>query len=43
MLTGRITDFSTEYHGMQTAGGYGFRDDDMYDWDYDWDDPWDFD
>ena len=53
VLTGRITDFSTEYHGMQTAGGYGFWDDDMYerdhDWDdmydrdYDWDDPWDFD
>ena len=53
VLTGRITDFSTEYHGMQAAGGYGFWDDDMYerdhDWDdmydrdYDWDDPWDFD
>ena len=51
VLTGRITDFSTEYHGMQAAGGYGFWDDDMYerdhdwddDWDHDWDDPWDFD
>ena len=47
VYTGRITDFSTEYHGMQAARGYGFWDDDMYDhdWDdmYDWDDPWDFD
>ena len=53
VFTGRITDFSTEYHGMQAAGGHGFWDDDMYerdhDWDdmydrdYDWDDPWDFD
>ena len=51
--TGRITDFSTEYHGMQAANGYGFWDDDMYDrardwddmydWDRDWDEPWDFD
>jgi hypothetical protein len=51
VYTGRITDFSTEYHGMQAARGYGFWDDDMYDhdwddmfdWDRDWDDPWDFD
>ena len=47
VYTGRITDFGTEYHGMQPARGYGFWDDDMYDhdWDdmYDWDDPWDFD
>ena len=43
VFTGRITDFSTEYHGVQAVGGYGFWDDDMYDWDHDWDDPWDFD
>ena len=51
VFTGRITDFSSEYHGMQAANGYGFWDDDMYDhdwddmydWDHDWDDPWDFD
>ena len=51
VFTGRITDFSTEYHGMQTAGGYGFWDDDMYDhdwddrydWDRDWDDMYDWD
>ena len=45
VYTGRITDFSTEYHGMQAARGYGFWDDDMYDhdWDdrYDWDRDWD--
>ena len=43
VYTGRITDFSTEYHGMQTARGYGFWDDDMYDWDRDWDDRYDWD
>ena len=51
VFTGRITDFSSEYHGMQAANGYGFWDDDMYDhdwddmydWDHDWDDSWDFD
>ena len=43
VLTGRITDFSTEYHGMQTAGGYGFWDDDMYERDHDWDDRYDWD
>ncbi len=51
VFTGRITDFSSEYHGVQAASGYGFWDDDMYDhdwddrydWDHDWDDPWDFD
>ena len=39
VYTGRITDFSTEYHGVPATGGYGCWDDDMYDWD----DPWDFD
>ncbi len=55
VYTGRITDFSTEYHGMQAAGGYGGWDGGMYDWDdrfdrdddwddmYDCDDLWDFD
>ena len=51
VYTGRITDFSTEYHGMQAARGYGFWDDDMYDhdwddrydWDRDWDDRYDWD
>ena len=53
VYTGRITDFSSEYHGMQAAPGYGWWDDDMYDHDYDfddmygydddWFDPWDFD
>ena len=51
VYTGRITDFSTEYHGMQAARGYGFWDDDMYDhdwddrydWDHDWDDMYDWD
>ena len=51
VYTGRITDFSTEYHGMQAARGYGFWDDDMYDhdwddrydWDRDWDDMYDWD
>ena len=41
--TGRITDFSTEYHGMQAAQGYGFWDDDMYERDHDWDDMYDWD
>lgn len=36
VYTGRITDFNTEYHGMQAARGYGF-------WDDDWDDRRDFD
>ena len=35
VFTGRITDFSTEYHGMQANGGYGLWDDDMYYRDYD--------
>ncbi len=43
VYTGRITDFSTEYHGMQATGGYGFWDDDMYDRDRDWDDMFDHD
>ena len=51
VYTGRITDFSSEYHGMQAAPGYGWWDDDMYDHDFDdmygydddWFDPWDFD
>lgn len=43
VLTGTITDFSTEYHGMQTVGGYGFWDDDMYERDHDWDDMYDWD
>ena len=51
VYTGRITDFSTEYHGVQAARGYGFWDDDMYDhdwddrydWDRDWDDMYDWD
>ena len=51
VFTGRITDFSSEYHGVQAASGYGFWDDDMYDhdWDdryerdHDWDDMYDWD
>ena len=43
VYTGRITDFSSEYHGMQAAPGYGWWDDDMYGYDDDWFDPWDFD
>ena len=51
VCTGRITDFSTDDHGMQAARGYGFWDDDMYDhdwddrydWDRDWDDMYDWD
>ena len=43
VLTGTITDFSTEYHGMQATSGYGFWDDDMYDRDRDWDDMFDHD
>ena len=51
VYTGRITDFSTEYHGVQATRGYGFWDDDMYDhdwddrydWDRDWDDMYDWD
>ena len=32
--TGRITDFSTEYHGRANTRGYGrYYDDDMYDYD----------
>ena len=53
--TGRITDFSTEYHGAPAAPsapsapaapGYGYWDDDMYERDFgwdDWDDHWDHD
>ena len=41
--SGRITDFSTEYHGMQATQGYGFWDDDMYERDHDWDDMYDWD
>ena len=49
--TGRVTDFSTEYHGgyTQPAGNaYGYYyDDDLYDYDYDdmydFDDMFDFD
>ena len=41
--TGRITDFSTEYHGMQSASGYGYWDDDMFERDRDWDDMFDWD
>ena len=37
VYTGRITDFSTEYHGMQAANGYGNLNSGMYGWD-DWDD-----
>ena len=36
VYTGRITDFSNEYHGIQAARGFGFRG-------RDWDDRWDFD
>ena len=51
VFTGRITDFSTEYHSVPATGGYGFWDDDMYDhdwddrydWDHDWDDMYDWD
>ena len=43
VFTGRITDFSTEYHGVPANGGYGCWDDDMYDWDRDWDDRYDWD
>ena len=43
VFTGRITDFSTEYHGMQATRGYGFQDDDMFDRDQDWDDMYDRD
>ncbi|MBQ6926870.1 MAG: PepSY domain-containing protein [Oscillospiraceae bacterium] len=44
--TGRITDFSTEYHGVQTYREHGAWDDDfddLFDLDDDWDKPWDFD
>ena len=50
--SGRITDFSTEFHGAPVAPtapaapGYGYWDDDMYERDYgwdDWDDQWDHD
>ena len=40
--TGRISDFSTEYHGMQTTGGYGYWDDDMFERDHDWDDMFEY-
>ena len=48
--TGRVTDFSTEYHGGyiqpgSNGGFYGY-DDDRYDWDDrydDWDDRYDYD
>ena len=48
--TGRVTDFSTEYHGGYTQpgsnGGFYGYDDDRYDWDDrydDWDDRYDYD
>ena len=50
--SGRITDFSTEFHGAPAAPtapaapGYAYWDDDMYERDYgwdDWDDRWDHD
>ena len=48
--TGRVTDFSTEYHGGYTQpgsnGGFYCYDDDRYDWDDrydDWDDRYDYD
>ena len=44
--TGRITSFSTEYHGRQTYHEYDAWDDDfddMFDLDHDWDDTWDWD
>jgi hypothetical protein len=41
--TGRITDFSTEYRGMQSASGYGYWDDDMLERHHDWDDMFDWD
>ena len=51
VYTGRITDFSSEYHGMQAAPGCSWWDDDRYDHDFDdmygydddWFDYWDFD
>ena len=52
VFTGRITDFSSEYHGMQAANGYGNMNggmhgwddwDDMYERDHDWDDMYDWD
>lgn len=46
VYTGRITDFTTEYHGRQAYGAYGYWDDDFddrFDWDDDLDDLWDFD
>ncbi len=42
--TGRITDFSTEYHGVCSQPGCGYDTDDyggMYD--RDWDDRYDYD
>ena len=41
--TGRITDFSTEYHGSygQPAQNHAYYDDDLYD--HDWDDMYDHD
>ena len=45
--TGRILEFSTEYHGgynMRPSNGYGrYYDDDMYDHDFDLDDLFDWD
>ena len=51
VYTGRITDFSTEYHGVPAtgygnlnSGMYGWDDwDDMYERDHDWDDMYDWD
>ena len=52
VFTGRITDFSSEYHGMQAVNGYGNMNggmygwddwDDMYERDHDWDDMYDWD
>ncbi len=50
VYTGRITDFSTEYHATQAtngynggySGGYNGRNVGMHDWD-DWDDMYDLD
>ena len=39
VLTGAVTDFSTEYHGAYSGQPGGYYDDDRYD--HDWDDPYD--
>ena len=46
VYSGRLMDFSTEYHGRQTYSEHCFWDDDfddMFDLDHDLDDLWDFD